>query len=58
MRRNNKMTDTEKLEIYEAKIDVSKMKKINDAIDKGKDVEIKTRKDKIAIFVKTISRID
>lgn len=52
------MTDAEKLEIYEAKIDVSQMKKINDAIDKGKDVEIKTRKDQIAIFVKTISRID
>lgn len=52
------MTDAEKLAIYEAKIDVSQMQKINDAINKGKDVEIKTRKDQIAIFVKTISRID
>lgn len=56
-----KLTDKEKIEVYEKHIDINVMMRINDAIEKRIDVEIQPRKDTIILLAKTdkvIARMD
>lgn len=52
------MTDAEKIKVFEEKLDVETVRKINDAISKGKDIKIKSKKDGISIYTETITKID